>query len=234
MKKETILKNMSLLNMLLTAAAAIFSAYIILPLLNPDVKYPVSPAKRHAEKEAPRPAAPHQFPSPAEYAIVAEQNPFHPDRRMPAQKTDAPPLPRPDFVLYGTLITEGSSLAYLEDLKAPYSTPGRGKRQTALRKGDAMNGFTLKEVEADRVVMARGDEQIVVQLNDPQRVKAREPVQRPPVTFQQLQGQPPQPDQQRPPAQQFPAAQQQGATSPSSQGQTEGPRNVFENIFKPR
>jgi hypothetical protein len=73
-------------------------------------------------------------------------------------------LPKPEFVLYGTLITDDLRLAYMEDLKAPRNSPGRGKRQTALKKGDTLSGFTLKEIEADRIIMARGEESLTVKV----------------------------------------------------------------------
>ncbi|MEW6003375.1 MAG: hypothetical protein AB1638_12130, partial [Nitrospirota bacterium] len=112
-------------------------------------------------------------PSLTDFMMIAEDNLFHPERKIPVEKPVAPPLPKPEFVLYGTLITDDTNLAYLEDLKAPYSTPGRGKRQTALRKGDSMSGFILKDIEADKIVMVRGEEKIEVYLNDTQRPKTR-------------------------------------------------------------
>lgn len=97
-----------------------------------------------------------------DFAMVTEQNLFHPERRIPLGKE----LPRPDLVLYGTLITGTTSIAYVEDRKAPYSTPGRGKRQVALKKGSLVSGYVLKEVYPERIVLVKGDDQIVVSLSD--------------------------------------------------------------------
>ncbi len=119
----------------------------------------------------------YQMPSIEEYAKIADENLFHPERKIPVQKVEQQPLPKPEFVLYGTLITDDLQLAYIEDLKAPFTTPGRGKRQASLRKGDKMSGFTLKEIDAEKIVMVRGEETIVVRLNDPLRPKSRETVQ---------------------------------------------------------
>jgi len=72
------------------------------------------------------------------------------------------------------MISNDLSLAYLEDLKAPRNTPGRGKRQVALKKGDSLSGFVLKEIETDKITMVRGEEKLIVAMNDPQKAKARE------------------------------------------------------------
>jgi hypothetical protein len=174
-KLKYFFRNISLVNIMLIAAVIILANYIILPMLNMSVKYTPSLGKKTivADKDE-KPAEIHiDTPSPSDYTMIAENNLFHPERKIPVEKKEEKPLPKPDIVLYGTLITDDISLAYLEDLKAPYSTPGRGKRQTALRKGDTMSGFTLKGVEADKIVMVRGDEQMTVYVRDPQRPKPR-------------------------------------------------------------
>jgi len=116
-----------------------------------------------------------RIPSIVEYAKIPEGNLFHPERKIPVEKNadQQQPLLKPEFVLYGILITDDLRLAYMEDLKTHRDSPGRGKRQTALKKGDTLSGFTLKEIETDRIVMARGAEKIVVLVNDPSRSKER-------------------------------------------------------------
>lgn len=172
MRTREILKNINLLNVLLMAVFAVFSMYILFPILNIKSGYTLPAAKKTAEKTEEN-AAPFQTPSIAEYTLIAEQNPFHPDRKIPVDKAEASSLTKPDFVLYGTMITDSVSIAYMEDLKAPYTTPGRGKRQTALKKGDTFSGFTLKEIEKDKIVMARGEETVVVHLVDSSKSKTR-------------------------------------------------------------
>jgi hypothetical protein len=88
-------------------------------------------------------------------------------------KKEEQPLPKPDLVLYGTLITDTLNLAYIEDLKAPRSSPGRGKRQTAAKQGDMFNGFILKEIHTDRIVLVRGEEKLVIAINDSAHPKDR-------------------------------------------------------------
>lgn len=80
-------------------------------------------------------------------------------------------MPKPEFVLYGTLITNDISFAYLEDTKAPRNTPGRGKRQIAMKKGDTLSGFNLKEINVDSIVMARGEEKITIYVYNTQKPK---------------------------------------------------------------
>lgn len=169
------LRNLNVLNLLLLAATLAFAVDRLLPLLNSPVVY-TPPRVKAAPPTAPEaPASPAPGANPLEYTVIAEQNLFHPERKIPPEKKAEAPLPKPEFVLYGTLITSDLGIAYLEDKKgAPVTTAGRGKRQTALKKGESMSGFILKEIQADRVTLTRGEETLVVSLNDPQNPKSRE------------------------------------------------------------
>ena len=173
MRFKTVTKNINLLNVIMVIILALMIRYIFFPFLDTRVNYSPPPVKKVAVKaEEKLPQA--QPVSLAEYTVIADQNLFHPDRKIPAEKKEGPAPSKPDFVLYGTLISDGTAIAYMDDLKSPVTTPGRGRRQTALRRGDTMSGFTLKDVDADKVVMTRGEENLMVYLNDPQKPKNRE------------------------------------------------------------
>jgi hypothetical protein len=170
-KLRYLFRNINLLNIALIAALVLLANYTVLPLFSVNIKYTLPPPKKIvSDKEEESPQS--QTPSPLDYMIVAEQNLFHPERRIPPEKKEEKELPKPEFVLYGTLITDEVKLAYFEDLKAPYSTPGRGKRQRPLRLGNTLSGYTLNEIHADRVVMVRGEDRIEVRVLDPQYKKA--------------------------------------------------------------
>ncbi len=168
-----IFKNITLLNTLLASIIILMSQYSVLPLLNMHTKY-VLPSQKKAVKEEKGTPVQSNTPSPSDYNVIAEENLFHPERKIPPEnKDEPPPLPKPDVLLYGTLITDNTSVAYVEDLKSLRNTPGRGRRQTALKKGDSLSGFTIKEISVDSIVMVRGDETMTVSVLDPQKRKAR-------------------------------------------------------------
>jgi len=169
-KVKNIFRNINLLNIMLITAAIIMANYAVLPMFNMSIKYTLPAGKKTIGDTDEKPADSH-IPSLTDYTMIAEENLFHPERKIPAEKKEEQPLPKPEFVLYGTLITDDISLAYMEDKKSPLSTPGRGKRQTVLRLGDSMSGFTLKDIEADKVVMARGEERIEVNVIEPSKHK---------------------------------------------------------------
>jgi hypothetical protein len=173
MRFKTILKQINLMNLLLMGIIAALSVYILPSVFNLKVNYTLPPPKTVAEDQEVK-AMPRQMPSIGEYAIIAEQNIFHSERKIPAEKKDDQLLPKPEFVLYGTLITGEAKLAFLEDLKAPYSTAGRGKRQKTLQLGANLSGYILKEIYHDKVIMAKGEEGIEVKLVGKQKVKATE------------------------------------------------------------
>ena len=178
MRLKKILNNINILNIILMAIVVGFAVYSVFPTLEMKVKYALPAAKNPAEKTDEQSGEP-EIPSITQYTSIADENLFHPERRIPPEKKDEPPLPKPEFVLYGTMISDDFSLAYLEDMKAPRNTPGRGKRQVALKKGDSMSGFILKEIETDKITMVRGEERLIVAMNDPQKPKAREVVAAP-------------------------------------------------------
>lgn len=163
MPQTKILKNINLLNILLIVAILIFVNYTILPLFHMSVHY-TPPSGKIASVHEEEKAEKSEVPSLTDYTMIADENLFHPERRIPAETTQAQPLEQPEFVLYGTMITDDVCLAYLEDLKAPHSTQGRGKRHSVVKIGDNMSGFTLKEIYADKVIMSRGGETMVIEL----------------------------------------------------------------------
>lgn len=187
---KTVLRNLTLLNIILMAAIAIFVNYSPLPMFNREVKYTLPAAKKNMEMKK-ETLSQTQATSIEDYTIIAEQNLFHPSRTIVAAK-DAKSETKPEFVLYGTLITDDISLAYLEDLKAPYSTQGRGKRQRALSTGATLSGYTLSEIYHDRVVMVRGEEKIILNVaasrKGPTETPSAVSVQKPtaaPISFQE-------------------------------------------------
>ncbi len=165
MRLNTILRNINLLNIVLMATIAAFAAYLLPPLLNVQVKYTLPSPKIAAEakEDNPEEAKP---PEAMEYMVIAEQNVFHPERKIPLEKKDEKPLPTPEFVLYGTLITDDTKLAFIDDMKSAQTSPGRGKRQRALNLGSTLSGFVLSEVYPDKVVMVRGEEKMEVRVLD--------------------------------------------------------------------
>src|SRR4030042_3556026 len=213
-----LLKNINVLNIILLVAAILLADYVVLPLLNVQVKYiPTIPKKISSEKEE-KPAQ-SQTANPADYTIIADQNLFHPERKIPPEKKEEAALPKPEFVLYGTLITDNLKFAYLEDKKSPRSTPGRGKRQTALKQGDTMSGYTLKEIDTDKVVMVKGEETLIVKVIDIGIKKDRE-VGSPPAAASI-------PPSTEPQVQPFPGAQpQRPAQQPPVPGQGVKPRRT--------
>jgi len=163
---KNLVKNISVLNVLLAASIVFAFIYIFFPLLTVSTIISL-PAEKKELEHISKIEAEIAYPSSSDYILVADDNLFHPERKIPPEKkTEEKPLPKPEFVLYGTLISSDLQIAYIEDLKEPRITKGRGKRQIPLRKGDTMSGFVLKEIVPEKVMMIRGDEKIIVQIHD--------------------------------------------------------------------
>ncbi len=167
------LRQINLLNLILLIIIILFANFVILPMLNIEIKYSSAVSKRPAESDETKEekSAQSQMPPYLDYIMVAEDNLFHPERKIPVEKKDEKALPKPELVLYGTLITDGISYAYVEDKKSIRTTPGRGKRQVVLRNGDSISGFILKEIHPDRIVLTKGEESMTVNLMDKSKVR---------------------------------------------------------------
>ena len=174
-----LVKSMNVLNCLLALALAAAAHDIVVPYLNFKVQSTLPAVGKAATDSTIQPLS---LPVPPfqDYTIVSEQNLFHPQRRIPPEKIEekatvaAAPFPKPELVLYGTLIADDLSIAYVEDRKAPYSTPGRGKRQTQLKKGDSIGGYLLQEIEPTHIVLVRGEDKLVVSLDEKDRKRSVE------------------------------------------------------------
>jgi len=162
-----LLGNINLINIMLTGVL-IFLVNMILPLLYPNMQYYFPETGKHKEIVSVSDNKPdkEKTPSPLDYVVIAEQNLFHPERKIPVEVKEAQPLPKPDFVLYGTMISNDINIAYMEDKKSSYSTPGRGNRQRALKPGQSISGYSLSQVYDDKVVMVRGDDRIEVMVTE--------------------------------------------------------------------
>jgi hypothetical protein len=168
-----LIKNIHVLNIALIIAIYFMAQYSFYPVAGSSDKATILPDKKLLPEEEVKPEN-YNSPSVSEFTMIAEQNLFHPERKILAEKISAPPVPPPEILLYGTLITDRESIAYLEDKKLPYTTPGRGKRQLAFRIGNTIGGFTLKSIEAEKIELIKGEESMIVYLIDSVKPKTRE------------------------------------------------------------
>lgn len=168
---RNLLNNFNLLNIVLITGIILMLYYLLFPALKTEIKFTL-PAAKESHVEAIKPPSAVASPSLIDYAVIAENNLFHPQRRIPAEKTAAEALPKPEFVLYG-IMSGPPAVVFIEDLRAPISTTGRGKRQRRLQVGDTMSGYTLVEIGKDKIVMARDDDRIEVKATDLKQSKTR-------------------------------------------------------------
>ncbi len=179
-------RRLLLLNLVLVTAGVVFSVYIVRILLaSPQLPAPPAltapPAGRAPTDESARAARPL-----ASYDVVAARNLFNPSRSEAG--TAAAPVAKP--ILYGVVLKDGAREAFLED---PVT-----KKVLAYKPGDEVAGGQLERIEADRVVIRRGEGTFEVLLRDPQKPKAVAAAQPAPPAAQ------PPPPSARPQAQQAP------------------------------
>ncbi len=174
-----LLKNITLLNILLLATAMALAISLI-GLSSYKVTIPAAaPSKPTAAQEervatGAGEALGTQAPSLSDFMTVAEDNLFHPQRRIPPEKKDETVQPKPELILFGTLIDGKENLAFIEDKRSPKTSPGRGKRQVTIKKGDMLGGFVVASIETDRIKLVRGEEMLVFHLMDAEKRKGEE------------------------------------------------------------
>ena len=89
----------------------------------------------------------------AAHGETAGRTLFNPTRRpAPVQAAEGskPRIARGMFALTGTVVVEGKSTAFLRE-----TAGGKSRR---VMQGETVNGMLVREVKADRVVLAQGDE----------------------------------------------------------------------------
>src|SRR5208337_1484418 len=129
---------------------------IVFPHVNKDMNSPppavkAEPAQTEGQKQK---AKSETVGPPIDFMLIADQNLFNPERKIPVEKPQTPPPPpKPELVLYGTLIAGDTCVAYVEDVKSPMTSPGRGKRMKVLRMGDKVGDFTLTEIDANMIIL---------------------------------------------------------------------------------
>lgn len=162
---QYLIKNANLLNLLLLAIAIIAFVGVGLSLSKMNSAYTPPKVKPKTEAAALPKEEKTASLMPTDYAVIGEMNLFHPERRIIFEKK-AEEVVRPDLILYGTMVQDAVQYAFIEDKKNPSSSPGRGARQTVVKKGDNISGFVISEVATDRIVLVRGDDKMVVLLSD--------------------------------------------------------------------
>lgn len=170
-------RNINLLNILLFLLTLLFASYVLVPTIQIKTTFKL-PSVSKQDLELIEETYSKPSPSPADYIKVSEENLFHPERKIPAppEKAAEKQLPKPEFVLYGTLITDELRLAYLEDIKSPRNTPGRGKRQAVMKIGDIISGFTIKEIETDHIILTRADETITLKVTESKKSRSAQTI----------------------------------------------------------
>jgi hypothetical protein len=117
------------------------------------VSLPV-PSERAPQNET---ATPPETLAQPDYQAIVQKDLFRPGRNETKQEEKSQPLTPPPR-LVGTSVMGEERRAYLED---PVSSMVR-----SYRTKDVLAGFTIHEIQADRAVLSRGDERVVVKLRE--------------------------------------------------------------------
>lgn len=173
-----LIQNVNLLNLLLFAIMVVAIIGVIFPLskINAGYVLPQVKAKTTEQGEIPEEKASNILPS--DYALIGELNLFHPERHIPVDKRTED-ISKPELILYGTMTQGSLQFAFVEDKKNPKTTPGRGTRQTLIKKGETIGGFVVTEIGTDRIILMKGDEKMVVLLADKDKRKEQAGSQKP-------------------------------------------------------
>ncbi len=145
------------LNLALAAVATLLSVYIVRQFVAP-MPLPVggrraaAPPAASATADTPRPPA-------GAYAVVAAKNLFSPTRTEAPTTATATTAPLVKLNLYGVVVRETGSIAYLEDPTT--------KRVAGYRVGDRIQGGTVQTIKADSIVIeSAGGGTLDVRLRD--------------------------------------------------------------------
>ncbi|HOW53134.1 MAG TPA: hypothetical protein PLR60_00665 [Syntrophorhabdaceae bacterium] len=164
---RSISRGVTPLNLILTSAVVLACVSIIFPVTRASCRFrlPQIVQKRAVPQEDPGEMAVALLPT--DYAVVSEMNLFHPQRTVPIDVKAQ--LPKPELFLCGVIRHGNELVAFVEDKKNPTTSPGRGKRQTVLRKGSVYAGYSVMEINNDSIILTRGEQSVSVHLMDPDK-----------------------------------------------------------------
>jgi len=158
-----LIRSINPLNLLLFIIVVIGVIGVLFPLMKINTGYSLPQVKPKTVDEAEKPQEKSSNILLSDYTAIGEMNLFHPERRVPVEKKTEEIL-KPELILYGTMVQDNVQYAFIEDKKNPKTTPGRGNRQTTIKKGDVISGFVVSEIRADRITLTKGDEKMTVLL----------------------------------------------------------------------
>lgn len=161
------LDYIKLLHIILFLGITLFVFYFVWPQYDQTTAIRLPALKPPAEAEATDKHAEQSLPGIMEFAVMADMNLFHPGRVIPVEKKEKPQELKPVIVLFGTILSDRGNMAYIEDKNQDYApTPGRGKRHRIVKIGDSIQGFIVKEIKSDSIVLQKGEEKILASLKD--------------------------------------------------------------------
>ena len=158
-----LVRSINPLNILLFIIMVAAAICVLFPLMKINAGYSLPQVKPKTVEETEKPQEKSVNILPSDYTVIGELNLFHPERRIPVDKK-AEEIPKPELILYGTMVQDNVQYAFIEDKKNPKTTPGRGNRQTTIKKGDVIGGFVVSEIGTDRITLTKGDEKMTVLL----------------------------------------------------------------------
>jgi hypothetical protein len=173
-----LVRSINPLNILLLIIMVAAAIGILFPLMRANARYTLPQVKPKPVEEAEKPQEKIGNILPSDYTIIGELNLYHPERRVPVDKK-AEEIPKPELILYGTMVQDNVQYAFIEDKKSPKTTPGRGNRQTTIKKGDVIGGFVVSEIGTDRITLTKGDEKMTVLLANADKRNSSTGTQRP-------------------------------------------------------
>jgi hypothetical protein len=173
-----LVRSINPLNILLLIIMIAAAIGILFPLMKANARYTLPQVNPKPVEETEKPQEKIGNILPSDYTIIGELNLFHPERRVPVDKK-AEEIPKPELILYGTMIQDNVQYAFIEDKKSPKTTPGRGNRQTTVKKGDVIGGFVISEIGTDRITLIKGDEKMTVLLANADKRNGSAAIQRP-------------------------------------------------------
>jgi hypothetical protein len=158
------LDNVRVFHLMIGAIVGVFLFFFVWPEYNQNGKISIPAAKIIPETEAQAPTPEEIPPSLSDYAVIAEQNLFHQDRKIPPRKKE---MPKPEIVLSGTTIMDGVPLALIQDKKGGQILASCSNRQRPcwVKIGDRVQGYTVTIIEPNSIFLQKGDDVITASLH---------------------------------------------------------------------
>ena len=171
MDRNDLIKNINLINLALSIIL-LFQGFKYYTVLNEPLNIPVIKETKHLNDPSKKPKEiGEEKILRSDYEMIYQKDLFRrsrsPLKKEEISKLSPPPFSKGKPQLSGTIILNDINLAFIKEID--------DKKAKVYSLGGKISGFVIKDIKQGKVILAKGDQSVQINLMDPQKKRKTEP-----------------------------------------------------------